>query len=101
VTLRECLAIREKRQPDLWKTFNTQSMLGQSLAKQKKYADAEKLLLSGYDGMRQREAKIPLNGRIWLTKAVEGLIDFYEQNDKKAEADKWRKELEKLKAQKN
>ena len=26
--LRECLAIREKTQPDAWTTFNTQSMLG-------------------------------------------------------------------------
>ena len=26
--LRECLAIREKTQPDVWSTFNTQSLLG-------------------------------------------------------------------------
>ena len=29
--LRECLAIREKREPDLWTTFNTKAMLGNAL----------------------------------------------------------------------
>ena len=42
--LRECLAIREKTQPDVWTTFNTQSLLGGALLGQKKYADAEPLL---------------------------------------------------------
>jgi len=34
-------------------------MLGGSLLGQKKYAEAEPLLLSGYEGMKQREVKIP------------------------------------------
>ena len=42
--LRECLAIREKTQPDVWSTFNTKSLLGGALLGQKKYADAEPLL---------------------------------------------------------
>ena len=57
--LRECLAIREKTQPDDWTTFNTQSLLGGALLGQKKYADAEPLLLKGYEGMKQREKTIP------------------------------------------
>jgi hypothetical protein len=76
-------------------------LLGQALAEQKKYVDAEKFLLSGYNGLHQRQAKIPPSNKTWLTKALEGLIDFYEKTDKKAEADRWRKELEKRKAQKN
>ena len=48
--LRECLAIREKTQPDVWPTFNTQSLLGGALLGQKKYADAEPLLLAGLRG---------------------------------------------------
>ncbi len=61
--LRECLAIREKTQPEVWSTFNTQSMLGGALLGQKKYADAEPLLLAGYVGMKQREKTIPEQGR--------------------------------------
>ncbi len=61
--LRECLAIREKTQPDVWSTFYTQSLLGGALLGQKKYAEAESLLLKGYEGMKQREKMIPPIGR--------------------------------------
>src|SRR5262249_1016206 len=54
--LRECLAIRERSQPDEWTTFNTRSQLGGSLLGQKKYAEAEPLIVSGYEGMKAREA---------------------------------------------
>ncbi len=62
--LRDCLAIRDKKQPDLWITFNTRSMLGDVLASQKKFADAEPLLLQGYEGMKQREKSIPPEGKV-------------------------------------
>ena len=61
--LRECLAIREKTQPDVWSTFNTKSLLGGALLGQKKYAEAEPLLLAGYEGMKQREKTIPPQAR--------------------------------------
>ena len=47
-----------KALPDDWRTFNARSLLGGSLLGQKKYAEAEPLLLSGYEGMKQREDKI-------------------------------------------
>ena len=55
--------IREKFQPDVWTTFNTKSLLGGAQLGQKKYADAEPLLLAGYDGMKQREKTIPPQGK--------------------------------------
>ena len=67
---RECLAIRVKKQTDVWITFNTQSLLGSALLGQKKYTDAEPLLLAGYEGMKEREAKIPAQGKIRLTEAL-------------------------------
>ena len=51
--------IREKSQPDLWSTFNKQSLLSGALLGQKKYAEAEPLLLSGDEGMKQRAKTIP------------------------------------------
>ena len=92
--LRECLAIREKVEPNAWTTFSTKSMLGAALSGQKKYPEAEPLLLAGYEGMKQREAKIPAAGKLRLTEALEHLIQHYEILDKKEEAAKWRKELE-------
>jgi tetratricopeptide (TPR) repeat protein len=95
---RESLTIREKSQPDVWTTFNTQSMLGGALLGQKKYADAEPLLLAGYDGMKKREAKIPPPAKVRLVEAAERLIQLYEAVGKKGDAAKWRKELDMIKA---
>jgi len=74
--LRECLAIREKKEPDDWPTFNTQSMLGAALLGQKKYADAEPLLLKGYEGMKQREKTIPPQGSTRIPEALDRLIEL-------------------------
>src|SRR5204862_1703747 len=83
--LRDCLAIREKNEADVWTTFNTKSMLGGALLGQKKYADAEPLLLAGYEGMKQREAKIPPQGKVRLTEAEGRLAELFEATRKKDE----------------
>src|SRR5207244_4122323 len=71
--LRESLAIREKSQLDDWSTFSTQSMLGESLLGQKKYADAEPLLVKGYEGMKAREKTIPPQGLIRIPDTLDRL----------------------------
>src|SRR5207302_561833 len=76
--LRDCLAIRAKKDPDAWTTFNAKSMLGGALLGQKKFAEAEPLLLAGYDEMKQREAKIPKEGMLRLTEALERLVKLYD-----------------------
>jgi hypothetical protein len=92
--LRECLAVREKKQPDVWSTFNSKSMLGAALLGQKKYAAAEPLLLNGYEGMKKREAKMPREAKIRLTEALERLVQLYEAMNDKDKVTKWRKQLE-------
>jgi serine/threonine protein kinase/tetratricopeptide (TPR) repeat protein len=92
--MRDCLAIRQKHEPDSWTTFNARSMLGGALLGQKKYGDAEPLLLEGYEGMKQRAAKIPAQGRTRLTEALERLVQLYGESGKKDKADEWRKQLD-------
>ena len=65
---------------------------------QKKYADAEPLLLAGYEGMKQREKAIPPQGKIRIPEAIERLVQLYEATDKKDDAARWRKELEAIRA---
>jgi serine/threonine protein kinase len=91
--LRECLAIRGKTQPDAWSTFNMRSLLGAALSGQKKYAVAEPLLLTGYEGMKAREKTIPEQGKIRISEALERLVQLYEATDRMGEAAKWSKEL--------
>jgi tetratricopeptide (TPR) repeat protein len=50
---REALGILDRTGPDSWARFNTQTMLGASLAAQHKYGEAEPLLLSGYEGLKK------------------------------------------------
>ena len=88
--LRECLALREKSESDDWNTFNTRSLLGGSLLGQKKYDEAEPLILSGYEGMKAREAKIPPPGKPRLTEAAERVIQLYEDWGKTDKAAEWR-----------
>jgi tetratricopeptide (TPR) repeat protein len=90
--LRECLAIREKIQPDAWGTFNTMSVLGAALLGMKKYTAAEPLLLKGYEGMKQREKTIPKGGEARIPEALDRLIEFSSATNKPDEAKKWRDE---------
>lgn len=92
--LRESLTLRENIQPDAWTTFETKSLLGEALLEQKKYAEAEPLLLSGYQGMKKHEDKIPAREKVRLTKALQRLVRLYEAWGKPEEAARWRKELE-------
>ena len=95
--LREGIAIREKLEPDAWTTFNAKSLLGEALLGQKDYSQAEPLLLQGYTGMKEREAKISLDFRAdRLTAALDRLVRLYEAIDKKDEVAKWQKEREKI-----
>jgi serine/threonine protein kinase/tetratricopeptide (TPR) repeat protein len=93
--LRECLALRELKEPAAWTTFNARSMLGEVLAGQTKYAEAEPLLLSGYQGMKEREVSIPQAYRgVRLAEAMKRLVRLYEATEDKEKAARWRKELE-------
>lgn len=94
--LRECLAIREKKEPNDWRTFNTQSLLGGALLGRKKYAEAEPLLLKGYEGMKVREKTIPPQGNLRLPEALDRLIQFYTETNKPDEVKKWQAEKDKL-----
>jgi serine/threonine protein kinase/lipopolysaccharide biosynthesis regulator YciM len=94
--LRECLAIREKEQPDDWSTFNAKSMLGASLVGQKHYAAAEPLLVQGYEGLQQRRDKVPPKSKVNLTEALGRLVQLYDAWGKPDQATKWQAEREKL-----
>jgi tetratricopeptide (TPR) repeat protein/tRNA A-37 threonylcarbamoyl transferase component Bud32 len=89
--LREALAIREKRQPDHWVTFNTRSMLGGALLGQKKYADAAPPLVQGYEGMKAREKAIPQAGgsEALIPEALDRLVALYSATGKPDEVKKY------------
>ncbi len=86
---RECLTIRQQEMPDSWLTNNAQSILGRSLAAQERYAEAESLLLSGYQGLKEREETIPDPFKARVTEALDAIIELYEDWDKPETHGKW------------
>ena len=90
---RECLELRQIIIPDDWRTFNARSMLGGCLLGQKKYAEAEPLLLSGYEGLKQREDKIPPAGSIRPQQALQRLVQLYDETGRPELAARWSNEL--------
>jgi tetratricopeptide (TPR) repeat protein len=92
-TLREALKGYEKVMPESWERYNCQSMLGGSLAGQKKYTEAEALLVSGYEGMMERVAAIPLQQR-FLSEARDRIAQLYESWGKPEKAAEWRQKLQ-------
>ena len=85
----KCLGFREKMQPDDWPRFLTMSQLGAALVGQKRYSEAEPLLIPGYDGLKAREAKIPPPQKKYLATAAAEIVPFYEAWSKPGKAAEW------------
>jgi tetratricopeptide (TPR) repeat protein/tRNA A-37 threonylcarbamoyl transferase component Bud32 len=92
-TARECLRLREKKQTDDWLRFHTMSQLGAALAGQKKYNEAEPLILAGYEGLKAREAQIPAPAQSRLAEAAARVVRLYEAWDKPVQATAWKTKL--------
>jgi hypothetical protein len=103
--LRECLALCEKlsKEPPAdasgtatmrpWQLSTARTLLGGALLGQKKYPEAEALLLAGVEGLKRDERTIPWQGRNHIDEALRRLIDLYEATGKPDEAAQWRKQL--------
>ena len=98
--LREGLDVRLKLEPLVWTTFNAKALLGAALLGQKKYADAEPLLLDGYQGLKASAAQIPASAKFRLIEAVERLVKLYDAWDRPEQATQWRKKLDETKGTK-
>jgi eukaryotic-like serine/threonine-protein kinase len=96
--LRKSVAILEKKPSETARLGLAQSSLGLALAGQKKYAQAEPLLLKGYQLAKSHKEDMHRLDRRRLTETLEGLVQLYEETNKPDEAARWRKEWEASKA---
>jgi serine/threonine protein kinase/Tfp pilus assembly protein PilF len=88
---REALDFNRRKQPDDWQRFRAESLLGASLAGQKKYAEAEPLLLEGYQGMVARKERIGMPDWYHLDRAREWIVQLYQAWNQPEKAAEWRK----------
>jgi non-specific serine/threonine protein kinase/serine/threonine-protein kinase len=87
---REALDFNRKNQPDNWQRFRAQTLLGASLAGQKKYAEAETLLLEGYQGMQAQKDRIDVPDWYHLDRAHEWMVELYQAWGKPDKAVEWK-----------
>ena len=87
---REAEAFQQKVQPDNWQLFWVDSLLGASLAGEKKFVEAEPLLLEGYRGMVERKDRMPIPKLRDLDSAHEWIVQMYVAWGKPEKAAKWR-----------
>jgi eukaryotic-like serine/threonine-protein kinase len=91
---RRALAIRDQRRPDHWTRYDALSLVGAALAGQKKYAESELLLIDGYEGLKEREERIPA---VWREKrpaqAGARIVELYDAWGKPDKAARWRAKL--------
>jgi eukaryotic-like serine/threonine-protein kinase len=91
---REFLALYQKNQPEDWQRFRAESLLGASLAGEKKYTEAETPLVEGFQGMQARKDSISASDRYHLHLAHQWLIQFYKNSGQPTKADLIAKESE-------
>jgi tetratricopeptide (TPR) repeat protein/tRNA A-37 threonylcarbamoyl transferase component Bud32 len=91
--LRECLAIRTEARPDDYRRFAAMSQIGEALLGQGRHADAESLIVPGYEGIKARAARIPPQSRGDRREAGLRVVRLYEAWGKPEQAAAWKAKL--------
>ena len=77
VSLREALSLYQKSRPDSWTRYRCESLLGASLAGQKKFSEAEPALASGREGLVRLRSTIPAYDQADLPRVAEWLAQLH------------------------
>ena len=85
---------KNEKLPDSWERYWSQNLLGASLAAQRQFEQAEPLLITGYQGVKQRESSIPLEDRGEVPQAGQRIIQLYKDWDEPQKAAEWRERLD-------
>jgi len=83
----------EERRPDDWMRLITQSRLGEALIGQKRYAEAEPLIVSSHEALIARSAKNPPIPKHVVLDAGERVVRLYEAWGKSDKASEWKNKL--------
>ena len=79
---------------DAWRRFDVASRLGGVLLELRRYDEAERLILAGYEGMKAREAGLPAAGKSPLSSASRRIVKLYKSWGKPEQATAWKQKLD-------
>jgi non-specific serine/threonine protein kinase/serine/threonine-protein kinase len=91
--LRESLGRYAKNMPDSWERFRCQVLLGDVLAAEHQYGQAEAFLTEGAEGLLKRESTIQWYGVKDPGQALQSVVHLYEAWGKPDKADEWRSKV--------
>jgi tetratricopeptide (TPR) repeat protein len=91
VPLREAWEILKRTRPRHWAIWGTASRLGEAIAGQGRFEEAEPFLVDAYTKMKPPNAPWPLSRK---REALERVVKLYEAWDKPEKAAEWRARLE-------
>ena len=90
---REAQDWNRRKRPDAWERFRSEGLLGATLAGQKKYVEAQPLLLAGYQGMLVRKERMSVADRIEIDLVGRWIDELYRAWGKPDQAANWRQNL--------
>ncbi len=91
--MREALALHEKAETDDWRRYDAMSLLGGALLGQGRYADADPLIVAGYERIKAREPRIAAPERFRVLEAAVRVVRLYEEWKKPDQATAWKVKL--------
>ena len=86
---RQAMTYLRDKQPENWQTYRAEAVLGASLVGQKKYEEAEPLLIDGYRGMMNRQQRLTAADRYHLECARDWIVRLYRSWGKPEKAAEW------------
>jgi tetratricopeptide (TPR) repeat protein len=108
LVLRESCQIRKRRIPTDWRTFNTQSLLGEALVGKAlqttdpelavaTFKEAEQILNESFEKLNAvKESMSPISRDLRLGQAIDRLIELYITQDREDEVKKWQAAKQRL-----
>jgi tetratricopeptide (TPR) repeat protein len=91
-SLRDGLAIYEKKAPKAIMRLDTENLIGAALAGQEKFEEAEKLLINSAMIMLRNAPRLSADTKRRAIEAAGRVIDFYTARGNTELADRWRKQ---------
>ena len=90
---RKCLEMRNRYPHSHGETFQAGIMLGESLLGQGKFAEAEPLLLAGYEGLKQHRQMTDESGHLLFRESIKRLIQLFEATAQPTKATEYEQRL--------
>lgn len=89
-TSRELLTAYQESAPDNWRRIYTQAILGASLARERKYEEAEPILTSAYDSLVEKRDSMLAEFRPSIADWGERIVAMYQSWGRAEKAAEWR-----------